>query len=277
MCSRFSSNFDFPLAKARTGCAYLRTVCLSEWQLFRSFFSTTGQNEVYQYLETLCDNLYDSLRPRILHEQKLEVLCELCNVIQALNSLDGDSSEEEEESGGTSGAAMGRDDDRTAVGPEDETLGDAESSFDVSQTGIRPTTASDSRALGANREDKLRFSALLSTILQDAQTRLVFRAQNLVQAAVLHYQPKPEDLEYPDKLRIGRVEDTGKASQSSHEHARKESMVPPNKMGLVEEDGLVVFKLPPEEITQSWYPTLQRTLWVLSKLHSYVNVSPKPP
>jgi hypothetical protein len=41
-----------------------------------------------QYLETLCDYLYDDLRPRILHEPRLTALCEVCTVLQALAVLD---------------------------------------------------------------------------------------------------------------------------------------------------------------------------------------------
>ncbi|KAG5642052.1 hypothetical protein DXG03_003723 [Asterophora parasitica] len=41
-----------------------------------------------QYLENLCDHLYDDLRPRILHEPRLTALCEVCTVLQALMVLD---------------------------------------------------------------------------------------------------------------------------------------------------------------------------------------------
>jgi hypothetical protein len=40
-------------------------------------------------------------------------------------------------------------------------------------------------------------------VLQDAQTRLVFRAQALIQADVQYYAPKEGDLEYPKKLGSG--------------------------------------------------------------------------
>jgi hypothetical protein len=40
-------------------------------------------------------------------------------------------------------------------------------------------------------------------VLQDAQTRLVFRAQALIQADVQYYAPKEGDLEYPEKLGSG--------------------------------------------------------------------------
>ena len=39
-----------------------------------------------------------------------------------------------------------------------------------------------------------------SVVLQDAQTRLFFKAQSVVQSEIKYYVPKPEDLAYPDKL-----------------------------------------------------------------------------
>lgn len=46
----------------------------------------------------------------------------------------------------------------------------------------------------------LHISHLLQMVLQDAQTRLFFKAQSVVQSEVKYYTPKPEDLAYPDKL-----------------------------------------------------------------------------
>ena len=37
-------------------------------------------------------------------------------------------------------------------------------------------------------------------VLQDAQTRLFFKAQSVIQSDIRYYQPKPDDLAYPDKL-----------------------------------------------------------------------------
>jgi hypothetical protein len=34
------------------------------------------------FLETLCEPLYDHLRPRIIHELQLVKLCELCTLLQ---------------------------------------------------------------------------------------------------------------------------------------------------------------------------------------------------
>jgi len=40
-----------------------------------------------------------------------------------------------------------------------------------------------------------------------------------------------------------------------------------------EEDDAVVLSLPPPEAQETWYPTLRVTLWVLSCLYTYVDVS----
>jgi hypothetical protein len=265
---------------ARSGCAYLRNVCMNEWTLFREFFAYSGQEDIYRYLESMCDYLYDSLRPRILHEPKLEVLCELCNVLQALISLDGDEGDDEDI----------EDQQEGGIGKRDLRQGDitmTEDSFDL--TIAESSMARRANASGNNDlEDEdavlpsggsLRFSELLSTVLQDTQTRLVFRAQYVIEAEVLQYAPKLEDLDYPGKLQRKR-----KAAAAAKGKGREETPILSlsqwqrehggyNAMGVVEEDGVVEFKLPPEDIMEDWYPTLRKTLWILSKLHSYVNVS----
>lgn len=56
----------------------------------------------------------------------------------------------------------------------------------------------DRRPLG-----RLHTEVLLKMVLQDAQTRLVFRAQALVRADVEYYVPKEGDLDYPEKIASG--------------------------------------------------------------------------
>lgn len=46
----------------------------------------------------------------------------------------------------------------------------------------------------------LHISHLLQMVLQDAQTRLFFKAQSVIQSEIRYYVPKAEDLAYPDKL-----------------------------------------------------------------------------
>jgi hypothetical protein len=52
---------------------------------------------------------------------------------------------------------------------------------------------------------RLHTEVLLKMVLQDAQTRLVFRAQALIQADVQYYAPRDGDLDYPEKLGTGEL------------------------------------------------------------------------
>lgn len=246
----------------------MRNVCTNEWNIFREFFRYSGQDEIYHYLESLCDHLYDSLRPRILHEPKLEVLCELCNVLQALISLDGDAEDDEEEAGQNDEAGSGE----TSMVARNKYLDNTiteDSSFDITLPNIEDT-GDDLPGRGG----RLRFSELLNTVLQDAQTRLVFRAQSVMEAEVLNYVPKADDLDYPAILKPevqDGVKGKGKERMSLANWQKENGGA--NAMGVVEEDGVIVFRTPPDEVMETWYPTLRKTLWVLSRLHSYVNVS----
>ena len=47
---------------------------------------------------------------------------------------------------------------------------------------------------------RLHISHLLQMVLQDAQTRLFFKAQSVIQNEIRSYVPKGDDLAYPDKL-----------------------------------------------------------------------------
>ena len=142
-----------------------------------------------QYLETLCDLLYDDLRPRILHEPRLTVLCEVCTVLQALMVLDASSTPSTSASTASSDA-----DGSDSSDDDDDTL--ASTSQDLASNP--PSSASQRHH---NRVGKrLHISHLLKMVLQDAQTRLFFKAQAVIQSEIRHYVPKAEDLAWPDIL-----------------------------------------------------------------------------
>lgn len=194
------------------GCTYLKHLCTDEFNLYREFFNS-GEDQLYTYLENLCDYLYDDLRPRILHETRLTTLCEVCTVLQALMVLD------------------------VAELPEEPT-DDGNLIVDFDQP--------KSRGLG-----QLHISHLLQMVLQDAQTRLFFKAQSVIQAEIRYYTPKPEDLVYPDKLVAMRK------PVSQYEIKEKDSVSQ-------------LFQLPSLDKKETWFPTLEKTVWVLSQLHDFV-------
>ncbi|XP_059143822.1 conserved oligomeric Golgi complex subunit 3-like isoform X2 [Physella acuta] len=68
-------------ALMRSGCAFMVHVCEDEYQLFFNFFSK-GTPLLDQMLERICNNLYDVLRPLIIHINHLETLSELCSILK---------------------------------------------------------------------------------------------------------------------------------------------------------------------------------------------------
>ena len=65
---------------ARAAISYIRGVCLDEFELWQEWFH--GQRGLYDFLESLCEPLYDYLRPRIVHESRLSKLCSLVSLLQ---------------------------------------------------------------------------------------------------------------------------------------------------------------------------------------------------
>ncbi|CAE6364070.1 unnamed protein product [Rhizoctonia solani] len=213
----------------RVGCTYLKQVCTEEFNLFRRFFNS-GEDKLYRYLEGICDHLYDDLRPRILHEQKLDVLCEVCTVLQALMVLDIPL-----QSFGDSGAPPPTDED-----PLQLTTSPTLEAYDLQLPPRTPGLA------------KLHISHLLQMVLQDAQTRLFFKAQAIVQSEIRNYAAQPKDLDYPAKLRDVAA------------------FVQPEVSDEDEEDDGITLKMPKLEPESAWYPPLLTTVNVLKKLHEYV-------
>ncbi|PFH50015.1 hypothetical protein AMATHDRAFT_4405 [Amanita thiersii Skay4041] len=197
----------------RAGCTYLKQLCTDESNLYHEFFNS-GEDLLYQYLENLCDYLYDDLRPLILHEPRITALCEVCTVLQALMVMDVSVLSDI---------------------PDDD--------VDELQLDLHEGSKKDPR--------RLHMSQLLQMVLQDAQTRLFFKAQSMIQSDIRHFTPKPEDIAYPEIL-----------------HERR---LPPTTNELREKDiTRPVFNLPSIDKKDTWYPPLQKTVWILSQLHDFV-------
>lgn len=65
-----------------------------------------------------------------------------------------------------------------------------------------PTPGSSNVPEDEDEEDlpRLHISRLLQSVLQDAQTRLFFKAQAVIQSDIRSYVPKPEELQWPRVL-----------------------------------------------------------------------------
>ena len=79
---------------ARASISYIRGICLDEFELWAEWFH--GQRGLYDFLESICEPLYDHLRPRIIYESKLTKLCQLCILLQTRYMLQDPEDEVEQ-------------------------------------------------------------------------------------------------------------------------------------------------------------------------------------
>ena len=212
-----SSSKDL-VAFARASISYIRGVCFDEFDLWGEWFH--GQGGLYDFLEMICEPLYDHIRPRIIHEDKIVRLCQLCTLLQTRYLLDPDEEPE---------------------------------NIDVTQ---------------------LDFSFLIQPALEDAQTRLVFRAQAYLRDEIERYKPRPEDLQYPIRNRETPVSSTD--GQISGKKVLSADMLVNFSQSTRTDDGPdSTFEQDSKwdlEMQAGWYPTLRKAIWLLSRIYRLVNV-----
>ncbi|MCL7023786.1 hypothetical protein MKW94_009497, partial [Papaver nudicaule] len=85
--SEFAKKEELP-SLTRSGCAYLVQVCLLEHQLFVHFFPSSSEDvsSLSPLIDPLSTYLYDTLRPKLIHEANLDFLCELVDILK-VNTL----------------------------------------------------------------------------------------------------------------------------------------------------------------------------------------------
>ncbi|KAJ3231513.1 hypothetical protein HDU78_007700 [Chytriomyces hyalinus] len=149
------------LQVAKNGAAYIMSLSTDECGLFNHFFSL-GEPELIQYLDELSVSLYDHLRPRIVREQRIDVLADLCRSLclhlESVDSL-------------TSGQAPSA--------PENT----------QSPTGTVMSRTGDHASGGAP------VKYVVGKILEDAQERLAFRAAEYIRQEIEKFSPKDRELD----------------------------------------------------------------------------------
>jgi hypothetical protein len=208
------------VAFSRASISYVRGICLDEFELWGQWFH--GRQGLYDFLESVCEPLYDHLRPKIIHEDKVIKLCQLCILLQS----------------------------RYLPDPED-----------------------DGEFADPHQLD---FSVLIQPVLEDAQTRLVFRAQAILRDEIERYKPRPEDIDYPTHNR--RVASSG-GNRPPMSAGRKRPTTPVPKTPRVVDEDLdsptetdCRWDFDSQAVFEGWYPTLRKAIWLLSRIYRLVNV-----
>ncbi|PRQ47109.1 putative oligomeric Golgi complex, subunit 3 protein [Rosa chinensis] len=81
--SEFAKKEALP-SLTRSGCAYLMQVCQLEHQLFDHFFPSSAEDvsSLAPLIDPLSTYLYDTLRPKLIHETNIDSLCELVDILK---------------------------------------------------------------------------------------------------------------------------------------------------------------------------------------------------
>lgn len=96
------------------------------------------------------------------------------------------------------------------------------------------------------------FAAVAEQMLQDVQQRLCYLTQNYVESSIAGFVPSAADLDYPNKLKKGNNGSQNNAAE----------------IGAGNEDAA---STPADVINPGWYPTVTRSLLLLSKLYRSVD------
>lgn len=107
---------------------------------------------------------------------------------------------------------------------------------------------------------QLDFGIIVQPALQDTQSRLVFRTENLIVNEIQNFVPKDQDLNYPQLLHV-----ISTAEPPVSPSLKSPDMLSPTGTTEFFDSGVLF---------QGWYPTLRKSIWILSKIYRLVNVSP---
>lgn len=119
--------------------------------------------------------------------------------------------------------------------------------------------------LGRRGEAVAPLEPTLYRILADVQERLTYRAQTYIREEVVGFVPKPADLDYPQRLKDAADEVEAAATAGADDEA-KAAQDGTDAAAAAEPETAAT-----EALYRTWYPPVQRTLLLLSKLYQAVD------
>ncbi|KAL7531717.1 hypothetical protein ACHAXR_007378 [Thalassiosira sp. AJA248-18] len=112
----------------------------------------------------------------------------------------------------------------------------------------------------------------VSGVIQDAQERLIFCANNALHKEVARFKPTPDDLNYPGKLlgekpKVSIIIEDGEEKEESKEEAAKNDEANNEKEQASDPNDAVAAQL---RVYESWFPPMRSVLRILSKIFRVV-------
>lgn len=208
---------------ARSNLTFYKDMSTQEYNLFFKFFNS-GEEAFLDWLADICSSLYDTIRQRVIRETDINMLCELTSLLLSYKEED-----QEEEF-----------DDMDSVN-QNSSDGEVEENNDLQE----PLT--------------IHFFDLFKPVLQDVQSRLLFRVQAYVDQEIVRHVPKEQDI-YGLSYRRGTHRKTPSISTD------------PSKPQSSEADS-ITREYDPENLFKEWYPPMRKAIAMLSQIYQLVSSS----
>jgi conserved oligomeric Golgi complex subunit 3 len=112
----------------------------------------------------------------------------------------------------------------------------------------------EERAMASASPTTMAAARAMTTVIQDAQERLIFCANSTLTKDVVKFQATPADLNYPDKLRKTNNTMDGESTEPTS--------------GVSPDDDAVELQL--QQVYDSWFPPIRVVLKILSKIFRVV-------
>ena len=208
---------------ARSNLTFYKDMSTQEYNLFFKFFNS-GEEAFLDWLADICSSLYDTIRQRVIRETDINMLCELTSLL--LSYKEEDQEEEFE--------------DMDSVN-QNSSDGEVEENNDLQE----PLT--------------IHFFDLFKPVLQDVQSRLLFRVQAYVDQEIVRHVPKEQDI-YGLSHRRGTHRKTSSISTD------------PSKPQSSEADS-ITREYDPENLFKEWYPPMRKAIAMLSQIYQLVSSS----
>jgi len=187
---------------AQSNISFFTKIFRDEFELFHVFFPRDSNEALLHWFQQISEPLNDTLRNSILRESSISALCELATLLDKYYEYDEEEQEEQ---------------------------------FEASLSGYEETNRVDGGDLNKPSFDNVDLGTIFQPILQDVQSRLVFRAQVYVEESIVKYKPSTKDFQIghrkKSELTIGDNEQDPDVSLSvsNNKNALKDCYSPLNK------------------------------------------------
>ena len=225
-------------ALTRAAVSALLSLCSLETQLFDVLFSDVSRPLLSSLLTSLASILYTALRPVVIRQTDIDVLCEVISILK--------------EETANSGAA--------SISHPPVSSPSAASSASSSSSLPSPAPASTVSA-----ESHL---SILRRLIGDCQERLSYRASVFIRDQVAGYNNTQREVNYRARLDKLRARGGGQVDGSRHEHSNNNSddHKGEQRNGKSQKEEKTVDGADDVSLAE-WHPALERTLITLSKLY----------